>query len=260
MSTYFVSGASRGLGLSLVQVLASEPTNSVSKVFAGTRSQEPSEPLAKVINDWNGRVEHVALDLSSQSNIKSAANTVATSVQGAGLDWLINNAAVREDSWTPKLEDMTYLRQALDTNVAATHDVITAFLPLLREGKEKKIVTISSTLGSITTAQTDPKLSAVAFPAYKISKAGAHMLTVLWSNQLRGEGFCVYLQSPGNLRTELAGGDRADLQPEVGAKQVIHNLQTAKPEDTGRHRNIWVEGWEEGGGVGGKYDGQDILW
>ena len=260
MSTYLVSGASRGLGLGILEVLASQPVDKVSIVFACTRSHEPNAALARLIADSPSRLCHVHLDLSSKTSINSAVKTVAVSLHGNGLDYLINNAAVRENSWTPKLEDMTYLRDALEINVAGTHDVIAAFLPLLRKGVERKIILLSSTLGCITTAQTDSKLMDVAYPAYKISKAGTHMLTALWSNQLRPEGFCVYMQSPGNLKTELAGGDNADLPVEVGANQVVQIAQAATVRDTGRHRNIWVLGWEDGGGVGRRYDGKDLPW
>ena len=259
MSTFLVTGANRGLGLSLVEVLASKPADQVSQIFAASRSQAPNEALRGIADKSDGRVQHTQLDLTSKESITSAAASITSSLNGKGLNYLILNAAVRDD-WTPKLEDMTYLSTALETNVVGTHDTVTAFLPLLRKGKEKKIVFFSSTLGMLSTAQTDPKLMNVAFPAYKVSKAATHMLAALWSNQLKEEGFCVYAQSPGNLKTELAGGDRADLPAEVGAKQVVEIAMKARPEDTGRHRNIWVQGWEEGGGVGGRYDGKDHPW
>lgn len=86
------------------------------------------------------------------------------------------------------------------------------------------------------------------------------MLSTLWSNQMRGQGFCIYSQSPGNLETQLAGGGRADLPIEVGAQQVIEIAQKATTTDIGRHRNIGLEGWEQGGEIGGKCDGNDHPW
>ncbi|KAI0170070.1 hypothetical protein BJ166DRAFT_514972 [Pestalotiopsis sp. NC0098] len=259
MSTYVVTGTSRGLGLGLVEVLISMPSDVVKQVFAATRSQEPSDGLQTIIDASKGRVKHIQLIVDSTESIKAAASRVSETLDGQGIDYLINNAAVREPTWS-NIEEMDFLREALETNVTGTHEVICAFLPLLRKGKGKKIVNFSSTLGAITTAQTDLALMKVEYPAYKISKAGTHMLTALWANRLRDEGFCVYIQSPGNLKTELAGGERADLPVEVGAKEVIRIAQSATPEETGRHRNIYVKGWEKGGGVGGRYDGEDLPW
>lgn len=260
MASFLVTGTSRGLGLGLVQVLASLPADKVSTVFATTRSPQPSSDLAKIIDSSGGRITHIQLDMTDHEGIYTAATRVSAALNGRGLDYLINNAAVRERTPTPLLENMTFLREALDTNVIGTHEVIVAFLPLLRQGKTKKIIMFSSTLGQLTTAQTDPLLYNVPLPAYKISKAGTHMMVALWSNQLKREGFCVYMQSPGNLKTELAGGEKADLPVEVGAKETIRIALEAKPEETGRHRNIYVKGWEKGGGVGGRYDGEDLYW
>ncbi|KAH8671457.1 short-chain dehydrogenase-like protein [Xylariales sp. PMI_506] len=260
MASYLITGTARGLGLGLVQQLAALPPDTVKLVFAATRSSKPSHELAETISYSNNRVKHVQLIVDDSDSIKVAAAQIAQSLDGNGLDYLFNNAAVREPVRTTYIEDMSFLREALDTNVTGTHEVISGFLPLLRQGADKKIVNFSSTLGAITTAQTDPSLYNVPYPAYKISKAGTHMLTALWSNRLKDEGFCVYMQSPGNLKTELAGGDKADLPVEVGAMEVLRIAHSAGPGDTGRHRNILVKGWENGGGVGGRYDGEDLPW
>ncbi|VUC26311.1 unnamed protein product [Clonostachys rosea] len=259
MASFLVTGTSRGLGLSLVKTLLSKPPSEVSQIIACTRSLSASGDLLSLIQSSKGRIRHVQIDLDNLATISVAVPLVADILGEKGLDYLVNNAAVRDPKPT-ELEDMDFLPQALSTNVVGLHEVIKSFVPLLRKGKAKKIVNFSSTLGQLSTAQTDPKMISVPFPAYKISKAGTHMVTALWSNRLKGEGFCVYIQSPGNLKTELAGKEKADLAPEVGAKEVIRIALEARPEDTGRHRNILVPGWEQGGGVGGRYDGEDLYW
>ncbi|KAI1336946.1 hypothetical protein F5Y15DRAFT_191722 [Xylariaceae sp. FL0016] len=259
MASYLITGTSQGLGLGLVEVLNEMPEGTVKHIFATTRSSQPNEALSALIAKSNGRAQHVVMDLDSTESIRAAASTVAAALAGAGLDYLVLNAALRDpDPVSP--EDMDFLRPALSTNVVGTHEAAVAFLPLLRRGAAKTMVFFSSTLGCITTAQTDELLMSVPFPAYKISKAATHMVMALWSNRLRAEGFCVYLQSPGNLKTRVAGWDRADLPVMVGAREVVRVMQEAKPQDTGRHRNIYVKGWEKGGGMGGRYDGEDLPW
>ena len=280
MSTFLVTGAARGLGLALVRVLASLPRGQVSKVIATSRSAQPEPELSSLVESSGGLVIHIPLDVSDSSSINAAVPLVEAALEanqrtnndgddnedagrsGGGLDYLINNAAVRDPEWhaDKACERMTCLEKAIAVNVTGTHEVILRFLPLLRRGRARKIVVFSSTLGCITTAHSEADLGAGPFPAYRISKAATHMLTVQWSNQLAAEGFCVYLQSPGNLKTELGGGDGADLDPEVGARETVRIAMEATPEDTGRHRNILVKGWENGGGVGGRYDGKDLHW
>ena len=232
----------------------------MSRIIATTRTSDPSPELASIIATSAGLVKHVQLRVDDSKSIEAATAGISLLLEGHGLDYLLCNAAVRDPTFVPKIEDMDFLREALDTNVIGTHEVICSLLPELRRGNAKKIILFSSTLGCITTAQTDPSLYNVAFPAYKISKAATHMLTALWSNRLKEEGFCVYMQSPGNLKTTLAGGDAADLPVEVGAKETVRIALQAKPEDTGRHRNILVEGWDQGRGVKRRYDGADLPW
>lgn len=101
-STYLITGSSRGIGLAIVTALAAKPATEVSKVFASARSETDS--LKQLIAKSGGRVEFVALDVTSQESAKSAASKVTESLGGKGLDVLINNAGVG-DKWN-KTEDM----------------------------------------------------------------------------------------------------------------------------------------------------------
>lgn len=92
MATYFISGTSRGLGLQLTASLASRPSSEVSKVFAAARKQ--SDELKKLVEGSSGRVQFVPLEVTSQQSAKEAAQTVEKSLNGQGLDYLINNAGI----------------------------------------------------------------------------------------------------------------------------------------------------------------------
>ncbi|EIC09472.1 hypothetical protein OR221_0452, partial [Microbacterium laevaniformans OR221] len=58
-----------------------------------------------------------------------------------GLDVLINNAAIMETS-LDGVASMDNLRKTFEVNVEAVHNVTAAFLPLLREGSQKKVVNV----------------------------------------------------------------------------------------------------------------------
>ena len=66
-------------------------------------------------------------------------------------------------------------------------------------------------------------------------------------------------QSKQWLQTDLGGGDRADLAPEVGAKASLEKIFSATKEDNGQFLNIKVEGWENAAGPN-KYDGLNPPW
>lgn len=242
MVSYLITGSSRGLGLELAKLLAKSP--GVGLIFATARSL--SSELQSLISS-SSQVHFVALDVTDDASISSAVATVAKLLGGRGLDVLINNAGIQILEKGPT--QMHALSDTLAVNVIAVHKVSAAFLPLLEKGTQKKLLIISSELGSMTSKD----YSALApFPSYKISKAAVNMLMVQYALELKPKGFTVFAVSPGWLKTDL-GGPGADLEPTVGATQVLEILGKATPEDSGSFKQIFVEGSEI-------YHGKTVPW
>ena len=84
------------------------------------------------------------------------------------------------------------------TNVVGVAHTINAFLPLLRAGQTKKVITISTGL-----AATDVVLISGfnVNPQYPISKAAVNMLVAEYAVSLRDEGFTFLAISPGVVNT-----------------------------------------------------------
>lgn len=92
MASYLVTGSSRGIGLAYIQALARKDVSEVSKIFAAARTQ--SAALKAVVDEAGGRIEFVALEVTSDESAREAATQVEKSLGGKGLDVLINNAGV----------------------------------------------------------------------------------------------------------------------------------------------------------------------
>ena len=135
MATYLITGASRGLGLGLAALLASNPD--ISKVFATARSE--SDGIKALAAETKGKVEFVPLDVVSQDSAKKAAAQVEQSLGGKGLDVLVNNAGLMPYT-TDGIENMDNLDDTFKINVTGVHYVTAAFLPLLKKGSLKKVV------------------------------------------------------------------------------------------------------------------------
>ncbi|KAH2225012.1 hypothetical protein KXV37_007631 [Aspergillus fumigatus] len=200
MSTYLITGASRGLGLALAHHLANLPGSSVGTIFATSRSEHPN-----------------LQELSQQSD-------------------------------RVKRDDLT---ETFHTNVTGTHNVTRAFLPLLREGRRKLVVNISTTLGSMTLA---PVYKGSPTPAYKITKAALNMLTVQYAQDYASEGFTFLAVSPGTWV-----GQEPTSPPATGAQGVLDIVQKTTPSQNGKALNIHVPGWEENEGLN-QYDGKEVPW
>jgi len=95
MSSYLVTGASRGLGLATVVHLAS--LSDVKVVFATSRSLTPA--LKAVIESSSEKVVYVKMEITDEASVKSAAEVVKKRLGDSGLDVLLNNAGIT--AYTP---------------------------------------------------------------------------------------------------------------------------------------------------------------
>jgi NAD(P)-dependent dehydrogenase (short-subunit alcohol dehydrogenase family) len=82
-----------------------------------------------------------------------------------------------------------------EVNVVGVQIVTQAFLPLLRLGKKKTIVDISSFLGSLE--HTDGRYKKFAYHAYSLSKTAVNFLVRDYAAELAEEGFTVIAVNPG---------------------------------------------------------------
>ncbi|KAF8586780.1 NAD(P)-binding protein [Ramaria rubella] len=224
MPSYVVTGASRGLGLEFVHQLSQNPEN---QVFAIVRNKETSKSLALS----NGNVFILQADIVDHQALKAAAAQVSKHT-GGKLDVLINNAAFIEsvNAGLPltafeNREDVLEkdLRNSFNVNVIGVIHTINAFLPLLRAGTVKKVITIS-------TGIADPEMLEksglyVAAP-YGISKAGTNMVVTKYAIQFRDEGLIFLALSPGLVET--LGRERT-TEELVEYEAMIRMFQRVKP-------------------------------
>ncbi len=92
MASYFVTGASRGIGFGLVSTLAARPASEVSVIFATGRTL--STDLENLIQESTGRVIFVPLEVTDKNMVKEAVVKVENVVGDDGLDVLVNNAGI----------------------------------------------------------------------------------------------------------------------------------------------------------------------
>lgn len=246
MASYLITGSSRGIGLEVTKLLNS--SSDVGTVFATARSLSPA--LQEVVNSSNGRVQFVPLEVTKEDSIAAAVKEVTQKLgPGNGLDVVINNAGIQileQDG----VGHMHGLAETLDVNVIGVQRVSAAFLPLLALGAQKKLVVISSELGS--QALSERFATNAPYPSYKVSKAAANMVGTMFAEELGPKGFTVLVVNPGWLKTDL-GGPYAFLEPIVGARQVVEIIQKATPADNGTFRSLYVEGHPI-------YDGKNLPW
>ena len=141
MATYVITGTSKGIGLELTRQLCELPESNVKNIFAISRSQ-PSQALEDLIQGSNGRVVSVIASVCDIESIKRAADEIRCHLGSDGVDVLVNNAGVAGVTPGGSVIGMEteHMERCFDTNVIGAHRMIAAFMPLLSQGREKKVI------------------------------------------------------------------------------------------------------------------------
>lgn len=205
-----ITGANRGLGLRLTEVCLQEG----HLVFAGVRNveAESSADLRKLQAVHGSSLEILPLDVGNENSVRAFADYVKEKFEA--VDVIVNNAGVLVEMNTPLEElDLEQCSLALDINVLGPIRVVKHFLPLIKKGERQSIINISSDAASLTNAY------AGNYP-YGISKAALNMFSAKLDKDLKEAGIRVFSVHPGWLKTDM-GGDKAPLDPMIGAKGII---------------------------------------
>lgn len=126
--------------------------------------------------------------------------------------------------------NLEIVKETFDVNVLGPIRVTRYFLPLLEKGKEKKIIHITSLMGSI-----DDNKSGGDY-AYRISKAALNMMNRSLAHELREQGICSVVMHPGWVKTEM-GGTEAPTSVDESVRGIMTVISKLKFKDSGSFLN-----------------------
>lgn len=223
MQTVFISGANRGIGNELARQLSQQ----AYKVIAGYRDESRSESLFTWAQE-NTNLFPFRVHVTSEDDLQALYQFIAG--QFGRLDVLINNAAANLNR-SLNLNDLTWsdMTHHLDVNVGGVFLTTKHLYPLLKAGQGKKIINISSRLGSIATN------SGGSIP-YSLSKAALNMLTKQQANAYRADGIAVISLSPGWVQTDM-GGTSAPLTVQESVRQIEQRIAEMSLARSGEFMN-----------------------
>jgi NAD(P)-dependent dehydrogenase (short-subunit alcohol dehydrogenase family) len=230
MATVLVTGANRGLGLEFVRQYARDG----ARIIACARLPNEAKEVLDLAARSNGRVAVYPLDVASDNSVANLAKEIGPEP----IDILINNAGVYGGTHQ-RLGDIDYdaWLRTLSVNTLGPVRMIEALRPNLTKGRQKKIVAITSGMGS--TARHDGQAL-----IYRSSKAALNNAMRGVSRDLKADGFTIAILHPGWVRTDM-GGASATLTPEVSVNAMRKIITTLGPADSGVFLN---------------YDGSKIDW
>ncbi len=183
--TVVITGASRGIGAATALHL----DRLGFRVFAGVRSDADAERLREQGSD---RLAPIFLDVTNPGSIEYAAKEVDQSAPHDALA-LVNNAAISSPGpleFTPLDE----FRAQIEVNLVGVLAVTQAFLPLIRQAADRRIVNVGSINGRVAWRYIGP---------YIASKHGLEGLTDTLRVELSRWKIHVSLIQPGAFATPI---------------------------------------------------------
>ena len=211
-----ITGANKGIGLAIAKGLA----EAGFFVWIGARDQHRGEQAVAQLRDAGLDAGLLELDVAVEDSVYRAAAMLSEQI--GALDVLINNAGIAADmTKAPSEVRMQDMKAVYEVNLFGPVRVTQAFLPLLKNADQARIVMMSSGVGSLTLI-TDPTsiYSTVNLLDYTSSKVALNAVTVSFAKELEPLGIKVNAVEPGHVRTDL-NGNSGVLTPEEGAQIVI---------------------------------------
>lgn len=181
---WFVTGASKGLGLSLVNQLLK------AGQYVAATSRNINE-LTSAVNSNSEKFLPLTVNLSSEQSVEQAIN--ATITQFGRIDVIINNAGYGIGGSIEELTEKE-TRNNFDVNVFGTLNVIRKAIPHLRAQKSGHIINISSIAGIN---------GATGWAIYSATKAAVIAFSEVLAEDVKAFGIKVTVVAPGAFRTNF---------------------------------------------------------
>lgn len=211
-----ITGCSRGIGLDLCRQALTQK----HRVLAAVRDPKKSTELTALKAKYPDQLEIIAADMK---NPEASGVLLNAAKDFGGIDILINNAGV-----LLKSDNHHDLTESFQVNTIAPFLITQALLPILKDSKNPKVISVSSVMGSISDN------SSGGYYGYRASKSALNMINK--SLSLDNPWLTAIVVHPGWVQTEM-GGAQATLPIEESAKGLWTVINETRREQSGQFFN-----------------------
>jgi 3-oxoacyl-[acyl-carrier protein] reductase len=183
-----VTGASRGIGRAIAEVLAKAGAD----VVCGDRLEKQAEETAAQVAAMSGR--RTSGCLVDVADYKSAQDFIACALENFGrVDILVNNAGITRDNLMMRIDEKDW-DDVLTVNLKGAYNCSKAAIRPMMKQRYGRIVNITSVVGlSGNAGQTN----------YAASKAGLIGFTKSLAKEVGSRNITVNAVAPGYITTKL---------------------------------------------------------
>ena len=207
---WFVTGASKGLGLTLVHHL-------LAHGYAVAATSRNLEELKQAVPPNEGRFLPLLMDFGNEESVRQAIATTISTL--GGLDVIVNNAGYGQLGALEELSDQE-ARKNFDVNVFGLLHVLRHATPHLRQQGTGRVFNISSVGGFFGN-----------FPGWGVycaTKFAVAGLTESYAAEVKDFGMQASVVYPGYFRTDfLTSGSLGTPQHPLPEYQSVRDSQTA---------------------------------
>lgn len=237
MASILITGANQGIGLEFTRQYAADGWD----VIACCRAPDKANEL-QVLAQENSAVSIEQLDVRDHA----AIDALGSKYKSTPLDVLLNNAGmigpapIAEQIHRQQFGSIDYgvWQEVIETNTFGPIKLAETFVSHLAAGEQKKLVNISSNVGSIT-ERCQPAI------AYSSSKSALNRATTIVAEQLKDRGITVALLCPGMVKTRMDAWGNAGVSIQESVSSMRPLIDTLSMAESGSFRD---------------YTGRTIAW
>lgn len=211
MATYLITGANRGIGLSLAQQLRAR-----------------GEDVIGVCRQSSEALRATGAEVVDGVDVSDAAAVAALPgrLQGRRIDVLVLNAGIFTNETLDAMDADAFARiqRQFEVNTLGPLRVAAALQPLLADGGKVGIIT--SRMGSVADNGSG------AYYGYRASKAAVNAIGKSLAVDLAPRNIAVFLLHPGRVATDMLGG-QGDIGPDEAASNLVARLDSLGLADSG---------------------------
>jgi NAD(P)-dependent dehydrogenase (short-subunit alcohol dehydrogenase family) len=235
--TILVTGANRGIGLELARQFAAKNWN----VIATARRPADDAGLAdlRAIAAKYPQLAIERIDVTDTAMIRA----VAAKYKDQPIDVLVNNAAAVEATFQADLAkvnipydqiDFDAARNDFDVNTLGPMRMVQAFMPNVERSKQKKIINVTSFIGSFGRGIPSPMGM-----NYGASKAALNMYTLKLAHAMKPKGVIVALVEPILVASKPGVSDNPMAKPvDQEVAKLVKIIDTITDERSGKITNF----------------------